>query len=88
MSDPVVKELSAKYKKGEAQILIRWLVQRGMIVIPKSANQERIYDNLNVFDFEISSEDMERLLTLNRNHRFITLSNYQDHKDYPFATDF
>jgi len=88
MADPVIKELAAKYEKGEAQLLIRWLIQRGMVVIPKSANQQRIYDNLNIFDFEITTEDMDRLIGLNRNYRFITLSNYDDHKNYPFAIEF
>ena len=55
--------------KSTAQILIRWALQHGLVVIPKSANRQRIIENANVYDFEISPEDMQRLDRFNENLR-------------------
>jgi len=55
--------------KSPAQILIRWALQRGLVVIPKSANQRRIFENADIFDFEISAEDMQLLDRFNENLR-------------------
>jgi 2,5-diketo-D-gluconate reductase A len=56
--------LAAKYQKSVAQIILRWLTQRGVVAIPKSARKERIVENFNVFDFELSPEDMAAMATL------------------------
>lgn len=56
--------LAEKYKKSVAQIILRWLTQRGIIVIPKSVRKERMEENFNIFDFELSSEDMSAIITL------------------------
>src|SRR5438034_4014899 len=55
--------------KSTAQILIRWALQRGLVVIPKSANRRRIFENADVFDFEVTSEDMQILDRFNENLR-------------------
>ncbi|PWE00821.1 aldo/keto reductase [Marinilabilia rubra] len=55
------RELSEKYKKSIAQIVIRWDLQKGVVTIPKSVHKERIEANANIFDFEISDEDMARI---------------------------
>ncbi len=68
-NNPVLKEIAEKYGKSPAQILIRWALQVHTIVIPKSTNKKRILENADVFDFEISAEDMERLNNLNENYR-------------------
>lgn len=60
----VLVEIANKYDKSVAQIILRWLTQRGVVVIPKSVRKERMEENLNVFDFELSQEDMERIATL------------------------
>ena len=60
-SNPVIVGMSEKYGKSEAQILLRWAIQHGTVPIPKSSNPERMKQNLNVFDFEISIKDMEKL---------------------------
>jgi 2,5-diketo-D-gluconate reductase A len=56
--------LAAKYNKSVAQIILRWLTQRGVAVIPKSVKKERMVENLNVFDFELEANDMENIKTL------------------------
>ncbi len=56
--------LAAKYNKSVAQIILRWLTQRGVVVIPKSVRKERMAENFNIFDFELESEDMENIKTL------------------------
>jgi len=65
---PLLEELSAKYGKSPAQIVIRWHLQLGIVAIPKSVNEQRIRENANVFDFELEPEDMLRIDALNRNY--------------------
>ena len=67
LRDPVVLEVARNYSKRPAQILIRWSLQHGLVVIPKSARPERIRENSEVFDFEISTADMSRLDSLGEN---------------------
>jgi len=67
---PLLTELSQKYNKTAAQIVLRWDLQRGIVTIPKSITPHRIEENANVFDFELSTEDIERIDTLNTNHRY------------------
>jgi len=67
--DPVLRELAGKYGKTVAQILIRWALQIHTIVLPKSVNRERITENANIFDFEISEDDMAKLNNLNEDYR-------------------
>ncbi len=62
--NPVLNEIGAKYHKSAAQVILRWHLQRGVVVIPKSTHIERMQENLNVFDFELSSEDMEKIASL------------------------
>ena len=64
---PVVLEVAKGYSKSPAQVLIRWSLQHGLVVIPKSARPERIKENSEVFDFEISAADMARLDSLGEN---------------------
>ena len=66
---PLLQELSAKYQKTPAQILIRWNLQHEVVVIPKSSHPKRIEENAAVFDFSISPEDMRSLDQLDENYR-------------------
>ena len=66
LSENVLVEASKKYNKSVVQILIRWHLQKGNIVLPRSINPEHIKDNFNVFDFEISNEDMEKISSLKK----------------------
>lgn len=58
--------LSRKYEKSVAQVILRWLMQRGIVAIPKSVHKERIIENFSIFDFELSREDMETISALDK----------------------
>ena len=60
----VLNEIGKKYGKSAAQVILRWHLQRGVVVIPKSTHIERMQENLNVFDFALSAEDMARIAAL------------------------
>ncbi|MGN0186800.1 MAG: aldo/keto reductase [Paludibacteraceae bacterium] len=62
--NPVLFEIGRKHGKSVAQVALRWLIQRGVIVIPKSTHIERMRENLNVFDFELSNEEMSQIKNL------------------------
>jgi methylglyoxal/glyoxal reductase len=66
---PVIQELSSKYQKTPAQILIRWDIQLGVVTIPKSVHRERIEENSKVFDFELEEQDVDKLLSLDAAER-------------------
>jgi 2,5-diketo-D-gluconate reductase A len=68
--------IAGKYKKSIAQVILRWLIQRGVVAIPKSVRKERMEENFNVFDFKLSGEDMEAIKTLDTN-----ASSFFDHRD-------
>lgn len=61
---PVLKRIAEKYQRSVAQIILRWLTQRDIVVIPKSVNPDRIIENFNIFDFELSADDMEAIKAL------------------------
>jgi diketogulonate reductase-like aldo/keto reductase len=69
LDHPVIREVAARYARTPAQVLIRWSLQHGLVVIPKSSRPERIRENAAVFDFDLKSEDLARLDTLDeRSH--------------------
>jgi len=69
LNDPTLTEIAAKYGKSVAQVILRWDLQNGVITIPKSVTPERIAQNGEIFDFELSHEDMERILSMNKEQR-------------------
>lgn len=64
--DSVLRTIGDKYKKTTAQIMLRWHIQRGVVVIPKSTHYERMTENFNVFDFELTDEDMSEIAALDK----------------------
>ena len=65
---PVLMEIGAKYGKSAAQTALRWNVQRGVVIIPKSTHRERMEENFNIWDFSLSDEDMAVIATLDLGH--------------------
>jgi diketogulonate reductase-like aldo/keto reductase len=72
----VLTAIGGKYNKSVAQVVLRWLTQRGVVVIPKTVKKERMKENFNIFDFELNTEDMEAIATLDRK-----VSSFFDHRD-------
>lgn len=69
LSNPVLAEIGAKYGKSAAQVVIRWHIQRGIVVLPKSTHAERIRQNFDVFDFVLSDDDVQAINALNTGRR-------------------
>lgn len=67
LSNPMLMAIVNKYGKTPAQIVLRFNVQRGIVVIPKSSNKERIKENINIFDFALTEDDMAQIRTLDEN---------------------
>jgi len=72
----VLAAIGSKYNKSVAQVVLRWLTQRGVVSIPKSVKKERIKENFDIFNFELSVEDMEAVTTLD-----MKTSSFFDHRD-------
>ena len=94
LEDPKIKQIAEKYGKSTAQILIRFQVERGVAVIPKSVTPSRIISNIDVFDFKLSPEDVATIESFDRGSegRIIHLRwngpIVSGHKYYPFDTPF
>jgi len=69
LNHPVLAELSRKYGKNTAQVILRWDLQKGVVTIPKSVHKERITSNADIFDFELSEEDLKKIDNLDSNGR-------------------
>jgi len=72
----LLTSIAKKYNKSVAQVVLRWLIQRGVVAIPKSVRKERMEENFNVFDFQLSAEDMKAIATLDAK-----TSLFFDHRD-------
>jgi diketogulonate reductase-like aldo/keto reductase len=76
MDSPILKSLSLKYKKSIPQIILRWDIQQAVIPIPKSGNPARLQQNIDIFDFELTADDMIRIDSLNENYKGLIESIY------------
>jgi diketogulonate reductase-like aldo/keto reductase len=74
--NPLLAGLAAKHGKTVAQVILRWLIQRGVVAIPKSVRKERILENIDIFDFSLSADEMESIKTLDTGK-----SLFFDHRD-------
>lgn len=77
---PVLSEIGKKYKKSAAQVALRWNIQRGVVVIPKTTHKDRMKENINIWDFELSNEDMKKIAKLD-----LGKSEIVNHYDYKFV---
>lgn len=75
-NNELLEKIGKKYNKSVAQVTLRWMIQRDIVVIPKSVHKERIVENMAVFDFELSSEDMKSIQTLDTGE-----SQFFSHRD-------
>lgn len=69
LDNEVLQEIADKHNKSVAQVILRWDLQNGVVTIPKSTKEHRIIENVNVFDFELTNDEMEVIDGLNQNHR-------------------
>ena len=74
LNEPIFTELAEKYGKNNVHIILRWHIQEGTIVFPKSTNPKHIQDNIDIFDFELTTEEMERIRALDKGVRFFNMS--------------
>jgi len=83
LEEPLIDELAKKYNKNKGQILLRYQIQTGNVVIAKSESKSRLETNMKIFDFTISDEDMTRINGLNRNLRYLIFARIAGHRHYP-----
>jgi len=76
VDDPTLAAIGKKYNRSVAQVTLRWHIQRGLIVIPRANNPAYIAENIRIFDFELSKEDMAAISALNRNDRMADPDNF------------
>ena len=69
LSDKVLVNIAKKHNKSVAQIILRWNLQKGVIVIPGSSNPNHILENISIFDFELTNQEMKQINELDRNEK-------------------
>lgn len=78
----ILKSIGEKYGKTPAQVVLRWLTQRGIPVIPKTIRKERMRENINIFDFSLDSNDMAKIATLEQNTSYFFMPNNAQHTEW------
>lgn len=68
--DPIILRIADSHKKTPAQVMLRWAIQRGTIVIPKSVHASRVIENIQVFDFALTDKEMKEMRDLDKRYRF------------------
>ena len=86
LNNEVLTDIAKKHDKTVAQVVLRWHLQMGYIVIPGSANEDHIKENINIFDFELTDDDMARIQELDGTGRFFTLSEEEQEKWFMGST--
>uniref|UniRef100_A0A2A4IW06 NADP-dependent oxidoreductase domain-containing protein n=1 Tax=Heliothis virescens TaxID=7102 RepID=A0A2A4IW06_HELVI len=84
MDDPVLVSIAEKYGKTTAQVVLRWLVDRNVVPIPKTVNPKRLAENINIFDFHLQPDEIEKINRFDSHTRFTLPSFWQSHPYYPF----
>lgn len=85
-----MKKIAEKYNKSVAQVIFKYLIQIGTAPVPKSSNPKRIKENIDIFDFELSEDDMADIDGLNKDCRLNYMGDFkiEDHKYYPFHLEY
>lgn len=81
INENIFTELGKKYNKSNVQIILRWHIQEGNIIFPKTTNKEHMKDNFNIFDFELTSDEMNRIKALDKNQRYFTMTLEEQEKN-------
>lgn len=66
-TEPVLQEIAAKHGATVAQVILRWNIQQGVVIIPKSVHKERMEENIDIWDFALDNDDMDRITALDKN---------------------
>lgn len=82
LKDPVIVAIAEAHGKTSAQVILRWHIQEGLSVIPGSSNPSHIEENIQIFDFELTDEEMERIRALNKEERFFNMSLEEKERAY------
>ena len=88
INEPIFTELATKYRKSNAQIILRWHMQMGFITIPGSTNPAHIQANHDIFDFELTNEEMQKIADANKNIRYYTPSEANEERYATMQLDF
>lgn len=88
LDDPVILKIAEKYKKTPAQIALRYVYQQGAAVIPKSVTKSRIKENMEIFDFELTTDEMTAIKAIGTGERIAPSAEVQGHKYFPFSIPF
>ena len=88
LNETILVDIANNHNKTVVQVMLRWLIQRDIIPIPKTSKQMRLKENFNVFDFQLTDQEMTQIFTLNKNYRFINPKQAINNPEWPFSIPF
>ncbi|KAF5306958.1 hypothetical protein FQA39_LY00188 [Lamprigera yunnana] len=86
--DEQIKTIAKKHNKSPAQVILKYLINLGIVVVPKTISKARMIENMDLFNFELDSDDTKYIDSINSNNRVCLLPIFKDHKYYPFNIEF
>ena len=84
LNEPVLKGIGQKYNKTVAQVILRWLIQRNIVVVPGTTKKSRLEENFQIFDFNLTKDEMKSIFKLNRNWRKTDFIPARFNSEYPY----
>ncbi|CAH2238449.1 jg13087 [Pararge aegeria aegeria] len=85
VDDPILVQMANKYNKSTGQIVLRYLIERGLVPIPKSVNRKRLAQNIDLFDFSLTPEEVQTISRFNKNKRVIDFVDWKDYPHFPYG---
>ncbi|XP_039752171.1 aldo-keto reductase AKR2E4-like [Pararge aegeria] len=85
VDDPILVQMANKYNKSTGQIVLRYLIERGLVPIPKSVNKKRLAQNIDLFDFSLTPEEVQTISRFNKNKRVIDFVDWKDYPHFPYG---